>query len=230
MCYLTEMQASEQTIRNIPPGTPLLFDMDGTMIDNMMVHHRAWQQLLAELGLDLTLHQVKESVWGKNEDIFERIFPGRFTVEEARKLGEGKERKYIEVYRDEIKMVDGLEPFLYSAMAAGCPLAIATAAPRICVDFVFESLALSRFFSVVVHADQVGRSKPHPDPYLKAAELLGVQPEDCIVFEDAPVGIRASEAAGMPSYVLLTTHSEEEFSDFPGILGFVKDFTSFRVV
>jgi beta-phosphoglucomutase len=229
MCYLTKMQAIDLNYRKIPPGTPLLFDMDGTLIDNMMVHHRAWQQLLADLGLNLSLQQVKESVWGKNEDIFERIFPGRFTREEARRLGEDKERKYIEVYRNEIRMLDGLESFLFAAAAARCPMAIATAAPRICVDFVFESLTLSRFFSVVVHADQVGRSKPHPDPYLKAAELLKVRPEDCIVFEDAPVGIRASEAAGIPSYVLLTTHSEEEFADFRGILGFAKDFTSFAV-
>jgi HAD superfamily hydrolase (TIGR01509 family) len=223
------MDVSNCNYLKIPAGTPLLFDMDGTLIDNMMVHHRAWQQLLAELGLHLTLQEVKQAVWGKNEDIFERIFPGRFTAEEARMLGEGKERKYIEVYRDQIKMVEGLEHFLCAASDARCPMAIATAAPRICVDFVFESLTLSRFFSVVVHADQVVRSKPHPDPYLKAAELLGVRPEDCIVFEDAPVGIRASEAARMPSYVLLTTHSEEEFSDFPGILGFATDFRSFSI-
>lgn len=224
------MEAIDRQTHNIPAGTPLLFDMDGTIIDNMMVHHRAWQQLLSELGLDLTLQQVKDSVWGKNEDIFERIFPGRFSPVEARTLGEEKEKKYIEVYRDEIRMVDGLERFLSSASAAKCPMAIATAAPQICVDFVFESLQLSRFFSVVVHADQGGRSKPHPDPYLKAAELLGVRPAECIVFEDAPVGIRASEAAGMPSFVILTTHEEHEFAGFSRVLGFEKDFTPFVVV
>lgn len=223
------MEGIESPSHNISPGTPLLFDMDGTLIDNMMVHHRAWQHLLSQLGLDLTLQQVKDSVWGKNEDIFERIFPGRFTREEARRLGEDKEKKYIEVYREEIKMVDGLEHFLTSAVASRCPMAIATAAPRICVDFVFETLSLSKFFSVVVNADQVERSKPYPDPYLRAAELLGVRPEACIVFEDAPVGIRASEAAGMPSYVLLTTHSEDEFDAFQNILGFSKDFTSFKI-
>ena len=151
------MEGIESPSHNISPGTPLLFDMDGTLIDNMMVHHRAWQHLLSQLGLDLTLQQVKDSVWGKNEDIFERIFPGRFTREEARRLGEDKEKKYIEVYREEIKMVDGLEHFLTSAVASRCPMAIATAAPRICVDFVFETLSLSKFFSVVVNADQVDR-------------------------------------------------------------------------
>jgi beta-phosphoglucomutase-like phosphatase (HAD superfamily) len=79
-------------------------------------------------------------------------------------------------------------------------------------------------FERIIHADLVTRSKPHPETYLTAAAELGVAPEQCIVFEDAPVGVRAAEAAGMRSYVILTTHLREEFSGFPSVLGFLSDY------
>lgn len=213
----------------IAPGTPLLFDMDGTLIDNMVVHHRAWQEQLAELGLHLSIAEVKEKVWGKNEDIYERLFPGRFSPAEMRALGERKELRYVELYSSSISLLPGLESFLFAAKAAGCPMAVATAAPKVCVDFVSRALSLERFFPIIIDADRVERSKPFPDPYLAAAAALGVSPEQCLVFEDAPVGVRSAEAANMAAYVLLTTHREDEFSVFSKVLGYLQDFTHVKV-
>jgi beta-phosphoglucomutase len=205
----------------------LIFDMDGTIIDNMVVHHQAWQQLLLELGHAWTLEEIKERVWGKNEEIFERIFPGRFSHEEIAELSERKERRYVEIYRPQIAMLAGLERLLIDARARGMRLGIATAAPPLCVDFVSETLALDRYFDTIVDAQQVVRGKPHPEGYLMAAGRLGVDPSECLVFEDAPVGVEAAEAAGMSAFVLLTTHAEPEFARFSNVLGFVRDFSGF---
>ncbi len=203
----------------------LIFDMDGTLIDNMMVHHRAWQELFLELGYTWTLEEIKELVWGKNEEIFERIFPGKFSSGEIAELSERKERRYVEIYRPQIAMLAGLERLLMHARAKGMRLGIATAAPPLCVDFVREALVLDSYFDTIVDAQQVVRGKPHPEGYLMAASRLGVDPSECLVFEDSPVGVEAAEAAGMSAFVVLTTHTEPEFLRFTNVLGFVRDFT-----
>lgn len=202
----------------------LIFDMDGTIIDNMMVHHRAWQQLLGELGYSWTLEEVKARVWGKNEEIFERLFPSQFSQEQVAELTERKERRYVEIYRPDIAMLAGLEKLLEDARSMGVRLGIATAAPRICVDFVRDALSLENYFDTIVDAQQVSKGKPHPEGFLRAAECLGVSPEECVVFEDAPVGVEAAQAAGMRTYVVLTTHTQDEFSRFTNVRGFIRDF------
>jgi beta-phosphoglucomutase family hydrolase len=198
--------------------------MDGTIIDNMMVHHRAWQQLLGELGYSWTLEEIKARVWGKNEEIFERLFPGKFSPEQVAELTERKERRYVEIYRPDIAMLAGLEKLLEDARATGVRLGIATAAPKICVDFVRDALSLENYFDTIVDAQQVSRGKPHPEGFLLAAECLGVSPEECVVFEDAPVGVEAAQGAGMSTYVVLTTHDQDEFSHFTNVRGFIRDF------
>ena len=90
----------------------LIFDMDGTMVDNMMVHHRAWQRLLKSLGLDYSLKQVKEEIHGVNMEILQRLFGDRFTVEERQALADQKEAEYREIFKDELEPVEGLIPFL----------------------------------------------------------------------------------------------------------------------
>lgn len=207
----------------------LIFDMDGTIVDNMTVHHRAWQNLLAQLGYEWSLAEIKERVWGKNEEIFERLFPGKYTQEEIQKLAESKERHYVELYRNDIAMLDGLEQLLVHARARGIKLGIATAAPPICVEFVREALNLPRFFDVIVDAAQVVRGKPHPEVFLQTAGKLSVSPERCVVFEDAPIGVEAAYGAAMNAYVLLTTHAREEFAGFSNVAGFSRDFKPFSI-
>ncbi len=208
----------------------LLFDMDGTIVHNMLYHHRAWQELLKELGLDWSIERVQAEIWGKNEDIFERIFPGKYSKSEARELALKKERRYIECYTPDAQLLPGLEQVLASAKEVGLKLAIATAAPPICLEFVMNFFKLERFFDAVVHADEVAHSKPHPESYLVAAARVGVKPDRCLVFEDAPVGVKSAEAAGIRSYVLLTTHQQAEFKGFSSVKGFLHDYQSFIFV
>jgi beta-phosphoglucomutase family hydrolase len=207
----------------------LLFDMDGTIIDNMGIHHEAWRDMLKTLGHDWSIQEVRERIWGKNEEIFERLFPQQYSLEQARQLAVQKEKMYIERYRPHIALLPGLEKLLTEAKCAGLSLGIVTAAPRMNVDFAYDALKLERFFDLVVHADEISRGKPDPEGYLVAASRLSVDTSRCLVFEDAPVGVRAAEAAGMDSYVVLTTHSAEEFSGFSTVKGFVADFSPFAV-
>jgi HAD superfamily hydrolase (TIGR01509 family) len=192
----------------------LIFDVDGTIIDNMAHHHRAWQRLMRELGFDWSLEEVEEKIWGKNEEIFERLFPGKYTTAQARDLTRQKELWYIESFRPHIALMRGLPDLLGEAKERGIKLGLATAAPSVCVEFAVSTLALDTYFEVIVQADDVKMSKPHPETFLAAAARLGVAPEQCLVFDDAPVGVTAADATEIDSVVLLTSHSQEEFARF----------------
>ena len=206
-----------------------IFDMDGTMVDNMMVHHRAWQRKLAALGLELTLEEVRQSIHGINEEILERLFGDRFSPEERRRIAWEKEAEYRDIFLSELKLVPGLEAFLKSAQQAGIRMGIGTAAPHENVQFVLENLHLRPLFGSVIDASQVIKGKPDPEVFLRVAEELGADPADCVVFEDSPTGAEAARRAGMQAVIITTTHTAEEFAHFEHVVRIISDFEEVRV-
>lgn len=202
----------------------VIFDLDGTMVDNMMVHHRAWQKKLKELGLDMTMEEVREQIHGINEEIFIRLFGDRFTTVERKQLAYEKEEAYRAIYKSEIKLIEGLAGFLESLHKRGVPMAIGSAAPAENVDFVLDSLNLRNYFNTVFHAGDVEKGKPDPEIYLKCAAGLNLSPKDCIVFEDSPTGAEAALRAGCELVIITTTHAKQEFARFPKVRRFIKDF------
>lgn len=202
-----------------------IFDMDGTMVDNMMVHHRAWQRKLAELELELTLEEVRQQIHGINEEILERLFGERYTLEDRRRISQEKEMAYREIFLPELKLVNGLADFLQATYNADIIMGIATAAPLENVDFVLDNLNLRHYFKAVTHAGLVSKGKPDPEVLEKVATGMGIPLANCLVFEDTPIGAATAQRAGCVAYIVTTTHMPDEFADFPNILGFIKDFT-----
>lgn len=205
----------------------LLFDMNGTMIDDMAYHAKAWYNILNDdLQAGLTYDEVKKEMYGKNDEVLVRIFgPSKFSVEEMTALSIEKEKRYQQEYLPFLKLIDGLKELLAIAKSQGVKMAIGSAAIPFNIDFVLDNLHIREYFPVIVSADDVAISKPHPETFTKAAELLGVAAEDCIVFEDAPKGVEAAQNAGMKSVVLTTMHEKEEFAQYSNIVGFIKDYT-----
>ena len=203
-----------------------LFDLNGTMINDMEYHIQAWFNILNDdLGAGLTYEQVRSHMYGKNDELFVRIFGSdRFSLEEMRAHGVEKERRYQTAYLPELKLIDGLDTFLKKASERDISMAIGSAAIPFNIDFVLDNLDLRHYFKAIVSADDVEISKPHPDTYLKCAELLGVAPADCLVFEDAPKGVEAAKNAGMKAVTITTLHSKEEFDAYDNILFFVEDY------
>ncbi len=207
----------------------IIFDMDGTMVDNMMVHHRAWQKKLAELGLEMSLEEVQEKIHGVNTEILEGLFGDRFTPEERRQIAWEKEAAYREIFFPELKLVDGLAEFLEEIRQAGIPMAVGSAAPPENVDFVLDNLNLRSYFKAVFHAGNVQKGKPDPEVYELAAAGMGVPLTDCLIFEDSVTGAETIRRAGCPAVIITTTHQEEEFRHFTHILRFIKDFREVRL-
>jgi beta-phosphoglucomutase-like phosphatase (HAD superfamily) len=106
---------------------------------------------------------------------------------------------------------------------------VATAAPPPNITFTLDGLDIRRHFDTVVGAADVPRGKPHPDVFLKAAERVGVAPEECIVFEDAPLGVEAARRAGMRAVVLTTTLPAEAFAEFDNVIKIVSDFSELTI-
>ncbi len=202
----------------------LIFDMDGTMVDNMMVHHRAWQRKLAELGIEMDLGEVKEKIHGVNEEILERIFPGRFSPEERKIISAQKEAAYREIFLPQLRLVDGLSNFLTHCFAEGLPMSIGTAAPKENVDFVLDNLELRSYFRGVVHAGDVIYGKPNPEVFIRAAEAMSQDVTECLIFEDSITGAEAALRAGAEVMILTTTHRQEEFEEFDHIVAFLNNF------
>lgn len=208
----------------------LIFDMDGTMVDNMMVHHRGWQKTLANYGLDLTLEDVMATCHGKNVEIIERLWPGKYNLDEREQISFEKESGYREIFLSELRLVPGLAELLETAFEAGIPMGIGTAAPKANVDFVLDNLNIRHYFKAVVHADDVAKGKPEPEVFFKVADLLGVPYSQCLVFEDSPTGARTAFNAGMKAIILTTTHKTIEFEGIASVIECVPDYKGIDIL
>lgn len=203
-----------------------LFDLNGTMIDDMGYHVKAWHTILNDLGAGISMERAKEECYGKNHELLERVFPGRFSLEEKTSMSYAKEEQYQREFKPNLQLIKGLQEFLELAHRKGIKMAIGSAAITFNIDFVLDGLNIRHYFDAIISADHVDKSKPDPETYLKCAAALGVQPADCIVFEDVPKGVESAANANMQSVVITTMHTEEEFSAYKNIIGFVEDYTA----
>ena len=204
-----------------------IFDMNGTMIDDMEYHVHGWFNILNDdLGAGLSREAVKKEMYGKNQEVLIRIFgPDKFTAAQMDELALEKERRYQAAYRPHLSLIPGLQQFLDQSRELGIPRGIGTAAIPFNVDFTLDNLHIRAYFKAIITANDVVESKPHPETFLKAAAQMGVAPGDCIVFEDAPKGVEAARNAGMKAVVITTMHTKEEFAAYDNIIRFVSDYT-----
>lgn len=204
-----------------------LFDLNGTMIDDMQYHLKIWYDVLNnDLGANLSMEEVRSHMYGKNDELLARIFgKGKFTQAQVDEITERKEIKYQEMYRPHLDLLPGLFDFLKQADDQGIKMGIGSAAIPFNIDFVLDNLNIRKYFPIVVSAHDVLESKPHPEVFLKVADRLKVKPEECVVFEDAPKGVEAARNAGMESVAITTMHSKEEFDAYSNVLCFIKDYT-----
>jgi HAD superfamily hydrolase (TIGR01509 family) len=201
-----------------------LFDLNGTMINDMPYHIDAWHKQLVALGSSISLEETKYQCYGKNDELLERVFPGRFSMEEKIKLGNDKEALYRVEFKPYLKLIDGLDDFLMMASNQHKKMAIGSAAINENINFVIDNLNIRHHFTAIVSANDVVKSKPHPETFLKCAEKLGLHPNDCIVFEDTPKGVECALNAGMKAIVILGEHEQDEFAHFDNVLECIKEY------
>jgi HAD superfamily hydrolase (TIGR01509 family) len=208
-----------------------LFDLNGTIIDDMEFHAKAWYEILTnKLGAKLSREEVKSHMYGKNEELLIRIFgKEHFSKKEMQELSVEKEKIYQQEFLPSMKLINGLASFLEEAYQHQIPMAIGTAAITFNVDYIVNGLKLHKYFPVIISADDVEISKPHPETFTKCADALHANYKNCIVFEDSPKGVEAALNAGMKAVVIKTYHTEKEFSHLPNVLFFIDDYNDVRL-
>lgn len=184
-----------------------IFDMDGTLVDNMHMHTKAWGMMLAENDVPFNEHDFLVKTAGKtNREIIPTIFPN-VTEERITELAHRKESLYREMFLPHRKPIEGLVGFLQTSKDLGIKMAVATASAKPNVEYILDGLDLRKFFAAVTTAEEVKNGKPHPEFFLKSAEKLEVEPMNSIVFEDALGGFEAAHRAGMKSIGIATVNS-----------------------
>ena len=207
-----------------------IFDMDGTIVDNMAFHTSSWITFFERRGQNIDADKFFRDTAGRQGHEIIRAYLGEHLVdEEVRVLNDEKETVYRELYEPHRKTISGFDELIARATLDGVKLAVASAAPNGNIVFTLDGLDLRRHFDAVVCAADVPRGKPHPDVFLAAAERCGVAPEHCIVFEDAPLGVEAARRAGMRAVVLTTTLPAEAFADFDNVIHIASDFSELTV-
>lgn len=215
------------TGRDMTAQCGFILDMDGTIVDNMDYHVKAWLELFKELNITMTAAEFNRRLTGRtNQQILRMALGGDPSEQEIRELADRKEERYREIYRPHRVPVAGLTDFLQAAAEADFPLAVATSAPEVNIEYILDGLEIRGYFRAVVGAEDVRNGKPHPEMFLTAAGRLNVAPADCLVFEDSLAGVEAAERAGMQVGALTTTHQKEEFQGCPAVLFTTPDFTA----
>lgn len=187
-----------------------IFDWDGVIIDSQDQHEASWVSLGEELGKAISHEQFTGSFGMRNAEILTRVlgWAGETEPARVRMLGDRKEELYREIVRLEgIEPLPGVRELLTGLRDARIPCAVGTSTPIENVEAVMKLTGLGDgYFSGICAAADVRHGKPAPDVFLEAARRIGRAPGDCVVFEDAPVGIEAARRAGAKVIAVATTH------------------------
>jgi beta-phosphoglucomutase family hydrolase len=189
----------------------VIFDMDGVMVDNGEFHYKAWKIFCEKHLLPFAEDTFRNKYFGRtNKQILSGLYGKDLSENELRLLADEKEQIYREIYAPVIQPVRGLKEFIFKLKNAGIPIGLATSAPGENVAFVLNALNITQFIDVIVDDSMVTNGKPHPEIYLKTAEILNADPSDCVVFEDSLSGTKSAFDAGMKVFALTTTISREK--------------------
>ena len=179
-----------------------LFDLDGVIVDTAVFHFQAWRRLAQKLGGDFTEEQNEQLKGVSRVDSLKKIIEwtgATVSDEEFQTLMVEKNEWYLD-------LVQGLGPqdalpgalnFLQTAYDQGVKIALGSASKN--APMILEKLGITPLFTAIIDGNNVVNGKPHPEVFLKGAEALGLEPSECVVFEDSIAGVQAAKTGGMSS-------------------------------
>ena len=188
-----------------------IFDWDGVIINSAPHHEKSWERLAKECNKVLPENHFKRGFGMKNEVIIPELLGWTTIPTEIRILSLRKEAIYRDLVREQgIAALSGVEPWLRTLQGESIPCVIASSTHRENITMTLRVLGLEAFFADIVTSEDVKRGKPDPEVFLTAAQRIGVEPADAVVFEDALVGIEAAHAAGMRVAAVATTEPHDK--------------------
>ena len=189
----------------------LIFDMDGTMIDSMPSHAESWRRFAQRHGIEIDLADLLRRTTGRTgAECMAELFQRSMQAEEAWRLAQEKEAMYRELFTPIFAEVAGFKRFMAAALCSGLKIGVGTAGDKHNIGFALGHLQLEVAPHAVVGGDEGLPGKPQPHIFLEAARRMGVDPQCCIVFEDAPLGIEAARRAGMRAVGICSSHGADQ--------------------
>lgn len=191
----------------MPDG--VIFDMDGVLVNSGPPHRESWRVVARQHGIVVSDQAFAATFGMASRDIVRQIWGPHVTDEDIRRIDDEKEAVYRRLIADCVPLTPGAHPTLEALGQAGYVLAVGTSGPPANLELVLRATGLGQYFAATVHGFDIEHGKPAPDVFLLAAERAGLQPARCVVVEDAPVGVQAGTAAGMPVIGYTGTHPAE---------------------
>lgn len=191
----------------------VIFDMDGVLSDTGSIHFESWNKMANEIGVEFTKEYFEQTFGEQSVPIVRKLVGPEPDQEFVVKWANKKEEYYREMVKDKLEPLPGAIELIRNLKKNNFKLAVGSSGPPENVELLLTALNVKEFFDTITTAAEVQKSKPAPDVFLISAENLNIKPENCVVIEDAPVGIIAAKRAGMKSIALSTTHRNEELSD-----------------
>ena len=188
----------------------VIFDMDGVLADTGSIHYQSWVKIAKEIGKRFSKEFFKSTFGQQSVPIIRKLVGNDVDEDLVREWADLKEKYYREMVRNSIVPLPGVLRLLKELNDLKFKLAVGSSAPPENVDLLLSSFKIAHCFNIVITASDVKNGKPAPDVFLAASEKLKIKPSNCIVIEDAPVGIEAAKNAGMKCIALETTHPVEE--------------------
>ena len=227
---LQKKRLSEEMIMKQLKG--IIFDFNGTLFFDTEQHEQAWKEYVRQLcGRDITDDEFRYCIHGRtNADILKYFLHNGLTDREIERHSEAKEdiyRRLCMKMGDQLHLADGAYELLDMLKAAGVHMSVATSSGRTNTQFYIKRFDLWRWFNqnTFIYSDGTLPGKPEPDIYIAAAEAIGLEPSECVVFEDMPSGIESAVAAGAGSIIAVASSLGPEFlSSVGGVDEVITDF------
>ncbi len=188
----------------------IIFDMDGTLVDNIPFHKEAWIAFLKKHDIVLNPKEFQAQNHGNIDEMIRRFFGQNLQDEKVKKLGQEKEETYRSLYKNHIQEIEGLTILLNRMKDLGIRASLATMGDTPNIDFVLDELSIRRFFHSVTGGHEIIKGKPDAEIFNLALKKMNVNSADCIVIEDSIGGIISAKQAGIKVVGITTSHSEDE--------------------
>ncbi len=191
----------------------VIFDMDGVLADTGPIHYESWAKLAKELGKAYSREDFDKDFGRQSAPIVRELMGPAPSDAQITQWADLKEVYYREMVKDKIEPLPGVIDLIKALKAEKFKLAVGSSGPSKNVYMFLKSLRIQKYFDAIITAAEVKNGKPAPDVFLIAAKGVKIKPENCVVIEDAPVGIEAAKRAKMKVIALTTTHKENQLSD-----------------
>lgn len=182
-----------------------IWDMDGVIADTAPYHYQAWRETFRKRGFSFSEADFRRNFGQRNDTIIKTVM-GNISSKDFEAAAAEKEADYRRRVDGNIKALPGAIELMKALRERGVKIAVASSAPPENIKIILDGLRIAEYFQAIVFGREVTEGKPSPQAFLLAAKKLGVEPENCVVFEDAIAGVAAARTAGMKCVAITNTH------------------------